>query len=70
MDMPAEVPAQIPPYWLVYFAVDDCDASAAKASGLGGATLMPPMDVEPGRFAVLSDPAGAVFAVIKMSAAG
>jgi len=68
MDMPAEVPPQIPAYWLVYFAVDDCDASVTKAAALGGATLVDPMDVAPGRFAVLSDPTGAVFAVIKMNA--
>jgi hypothetical protein len=65
MDMPAEVPPQVPAYWLVYFAVEDCDASVAKATGLGGSTLVAPMDVEPGRFAVLSDPTGAMFAVIK-----
>jgi predicted enzyme related to lactoylglutathione lyase len=70
MDMPAEVPPQIPAYWLVYFAVDDCDASVTQATGLGGATLLAPMDVAPGRFAVLSDPTGAVFAVITMNAAG
>ena len=28
-----------------------------------------PMDIEPGRFAVLADPQGAVFSVIKMSVA-
>lgn len=68
MEMPDEVPPQIPAYWLVYFAVEDCDATVTKAAGLGGTTLMPPMDVTPGRFAVLSDPTGAVFAVIKMNA--
>jgi hypothetical protein len=66
MDMPAEVPPQIPAYWLVYFAVDDCDASVATATRLGGAELVAPMDIEPGRFAVLSDPTGAVFGVIAM----
>lgn len=70
MDMPAEVPPQIPAYWLVYFAVDDCDASVAQAGVLGGTTLAGPMDVEPGRFAALSDPMGAVFGIIKMKAAG
>jgi predicted enzyme related to lactoylglutathione lyase len=70
MDMPAEVPPQIPAYWLVYFALDDCDASVAKATNLGGAALVAPMDIEPGRFAVLSDPTGAVFGVITMKPAG
>jgi uncharacterized protein len=65
MPMPAEVPPQVPPHWLVYFAVDDCDATVAQATGLGGATMVPPMDIPPGRFSVLADPHGAVFAVIK-----
>ncbi|HUO47817.1 MAG TPA: VOC family protein [Acidimicrobiales bacterium] len=68
MDMLAEVPAEVPSYWLVYFAVDDCDAAVAKANELGATTLVPPMDVEPGRFSVLMDPTGATFAVIKMNA--
>jgi len=70
MEMPAEVPPQIPAYWLVYFAVDDCEATVATATRLGGAALVAPMDVAPGRFAVLSDPTGAVFSVIKMNAPG
>ena len=57
----------IPPHWLVYFAVDDCDESAAKATELG-ATVMKPADDIPGigRFAILLDPQGAAFAVIKL----
>jgi predicted enzyme related to lactoylglutathione lyase len=69
MDMPADVPPQVPPYWLTYFAVDDCDGTVAKAAELGGATLVAPMDIPPGRFAVLTDPSGAVFGVIQMAAA-
>jgi predicted enzyme related to lactoylglutathione lyase len=67
MTMPAGVPAEVPSHWLVYFAVDDTDAAAARAAELGG-TAMPAIDVpDVGRFAVLMDPLGAVFAVIKMS---
>jgi predicted enzyme related to lactoylglutathione lyase len=69
MAMPAEVPAEVPPYWLTYFAVDDCDASLDKATGLGATTLVPPMDIPAGRFAVLVDPSGAAFGVIAMSLA-
>jgi len=65
MDMPEMVPAEVPAYWLVYFAVDDCDATTAKAGELGATALVPPMDIEPGRFAVLMDPTGATFAIIK-----
>ena len=34
---------------------------------LGGAVINPPMDIEPGRFAVVTDPTGAAFNVIKLS---
>jgi len=57
-----------PPNWLVYFAVDDCDARLEKAKKGGGEVLMGPMDAGGiGRFAVLKDPQGAVFAIIKLA---
>lgn len=57
-----------PPYWGVYFAVADCDASVEKAQSLGGQVLMPPTDIPgTGRFATLQDPQGGVFSVIKLS---
>jgi predicted enzyme related to lactoylglutathione lyase len=57
----------LPPHWLVYFAVDDCDAMVQKATGLG-ANVMKPADDIPGigRFAILTDPQGAAFAIIKL----
>jgi hypothetical protein len=65
MPMPPGVPDEVPAYWLVYFAVEDCDASAAKAQELGATQLFPPMDIPGvGRFAVFSDPHGTAFAVI------
>jgi len=67
MPMPPAVPAQVPTFWLVYFAVDDTDASVATTEKLGGSVSMPPMDIPVGRFAVLADPQGATFAVIKMT---
>jgi predicted enzyme related to lactoylglutathione lyase len=54
------------PHWLAYFAVTDCDATAAKVTSLGGRTYVPPTAIEGmGRFAVFADPQGAVFAVYK-----
>lgn len=60
----------IPPNWLIYFAVDDSDATVQKASELG-ANVMKPADDIPGigRFAILTDPQGAAFAIIKLEAA-
>jgi hypothetical protein len=67
MTMPDMVPTDVPAHWLVYFAVDDTDATASTAAGLGATTFVPPTDIPPGRFAVLADPEGAVFAVMKMN---
>jgi predicted enzyme related to lactoylglutathione lyase len=58
--------AKAPPAWLPYVAVDDCDATLAKARKLGASIQLPATDVpEVGRFAVLRDPNGAAIAVIK-----
>ena len=56
-----------PPHWMLYFAVDDCDQKVASAESLGGTVLAGPMEIpEVGRMAVLQDPSGAVFSVIKL----
>ena len=56
----------IPAHWQPYVAVDDPDATAAKAAELGGSALMEPMDVpKVGRIAVLRDRQGATFGIIK-----
>lgn len=55
-----------PPHWLAYFLVDDVDASASKAKGMGANLYLPPMTVEGvGRMSVIADPQGAVFAIFK-----
>jgi len=57
---------EVPPHWSLYFAVDDCDATVAKAVELGGKVVTPPTDIpKTGRFALLHDPQGALFNVIK-----
>ncbi len=65
--MPPMVPAQVPPHWLVYFAVSDTDAAVARIGELGGSVMVGPMDVQPGRLAVATDPQGAAFAVITLA---
>ena len=56
----------IPPHWLVYFAVDDCDVKVQKATGLGAKVMKPAEDIPGvGRFAILIDPQGAAFALLK-----
>lgn len=64
MAMPKQVPAQVPSYWMPYFQVADCDASTAKAKQLGAKPMVGPQDIPgTGRFAILTDPQGAMFAV-------
>lgn len=54
----------IPPHWLPYFQVTDCDKSAERAKELGGRIHVPPGDIpNVGRFGMLSDPQGGMFAV-------
>jgi len=61
---PPQMPG-VPSHWHVYFGTDDADATAAKAAELGGSIVVPPFDTPVGRIAVLSDPQGAMFSVIK-----
>jgi hypothetical protein len=56
----------MPPNWGVYFAVPDTDAAVEKIKELGGSVLLPPTDIEPGRFSVVMDDQGAPFNVITM----
>jgi predicted enzyme related to lactoylglutathione lyase len=63
--------SSIPPHWQPYVAVDDPDATTAKAKELGGTALMEPMDVpNVGRLGVLRDPQGATFGIIRPQPAG
>lgn len=55
----------IPPHWLAYFSVEDCDAAVARVTELGGRVMMPPMHFGPGRFSVVIDPQGAAFALFQ-----
>ena len=56
----------MPPFWGVYFAVDDCDGLVAAAEERGATVLAPPMDLpDVGRMAALVDPQGAAFSVLQ-----
>lgn len=57
-------PPDVPPHWMVYFAVEDTDAAANRARELGGQVSVPPTDAPPGRLCVLGDPHGAFFSII------
>lgn len=72
VELPEEARAAgTPPHWLSYVAVDDVDATAARASELGGSVLHPPTDIPSvGRFAVIQDPQGAAIAVYRSVSEG
>jgi predicted enzyme related to lactoylglutathione lyase len=54
------------PAWLLYLEVQDVDATAEKAKGLGGRIHVPPHDIPGvGRFALLADPQGAPFYIMR-----
>lgn len=62
--------AGVPPHWMVYFAVEDCDADTTRARELGAAVHQDPMDVPGvGRMSVLQDPQGASFSIIRLAPA-
>jgi len=67
-EMNEMVPAQVPSYWLVYFNVDDVDRSFKQAKDGGAREMIAPMDFPGGRFAILGDPQGATFGLLKMAA--
>lgn len=64
----SQAPEGVPSFWMPYFAVEDCDAAVENVKTLGGAVHVPPMDIpNVGRFAVVTDPQGAWFSVIRLS---
>lgn len=57
-----------PSHWMMYFMVGDVDRTAALAERLGGSVPVPPSDIPPvGRFAVVSDPQGALFSIVQIA---
>src|ERR1044071_4984135 len=55
-----------PSGWLGYIGVDDVDRTAADVVAAGGTQLMPPTDIpDVGRFALLADPQGVIFYVMR-----
>jgi len=62
MALPAPGQTGTTPHWLSYLGTPSVDDSAAKAKQLGAQVLHGPTDIPgAGRYAVVSDPSGAVF---------
>jgi predicted enzyme related to lactoylglutathione lyase len=65
VEIPADVPADMPSHWLQYIGTRDVDATADAAVRAGGSITKAPSDMQgAGRYAVLRDPQGASFAII------
>jgi hypothetical protein len=63
---PEAIATGAPPSWLAYIGVPNADATVEQTTRLGGKVLVPAQSVPGvGRFAILQDPQGAAFAVIK-----
>jgi predicted enzyme related to lactoylglutathione lyase len=61
-----DLAAGVPDNWLVYFGTADLDADVAKATGLGATVIAGPAEIPgTGRFAVLTDPQAATFALFQ-----
>ncbi len=61
METPATMPKEMPSYWMPYFNVADVDAAFKQAKDAGAHEMVAPQDFPGGRFAIVSDPAGASF---------
>ncbi|HEX8749090.1 MAG TPA: VOC family protein [Pyrinomonadaceae bacterium] len=58
-----------PSHWMSYVEVEDVDDRAEKAAELGGKVCVPPTDIpNVGRFCVITDPTGATFSLVRLSA--
>jgi uncharacterized protein len=69
MPTPPHMPDGVPNHWSIYYTVDDLDAALAATVELGGAVCVGATTIAPGRFAVVSDPNGAMFNVIQFAEA-
>lgn len=62
MGLPAP---DVPPCWLAYLSTPDIEATLGKVRALGGSVMGEMQVPEVGRFAVISDPQGAVIAILE-----
>ena len=61
------VRTNVPNHWLVYFGVDDVDATHRAALDAGATEMLAPADFNGGRFAILGDPQGAAFGLLRLA---
>jgi predicted enzyme related to lactoylglutathione lyase len=54
-----------PPHWRPYFTVESTESALERLGALGGTTLVGPIPVPSGSFAIVADPQGAEFALFE-----
>jgi predicted enzyme related to lactoylglutathione lyase len=70
LPMPAEVPAEAPAHWLVYFNAPDIDATLRAVVEAGGSVMKPATTVGSVTFALAADPAHAMFGLFALAPTG
>ncbi|SEH00643.1 hypothetical protein SAMN05444920_11774 [Nonomuraea solani] len=66
MEMFSDYPADMPSFWMPYFAVADLAATTDAAEQAGAQVLVRAMDAPPGPFSTLADPQGAPLSIIQL----
>ena len=65
MPMQPQLPESVPANWMPYFGVASVKDAVERAKAAGGSVTMEPMTAGSVTFAILSDPAGAVFSIME-----
>ncbi len=69
LEMMPNIPAEVPSYWMVYFNVADVDDAFERAVADGATEMVAPSAMPGGRFAIVTDPHGAMFGLLKLDRA-
>jgi uncharacterized protein len=65
MQITADLPADMPPHWQVYFVVESVDEAIERATAGEGKVGFGPIDIPVSRLATLVDPQGAVVSILE-----
>lgn len=65
MEIGADLPAEMPAHWQVYFIVENADQAIERATSNGAQVGFGPIDIPVGRVATLVDPQGAVVSILE-----
>lgn len=66
LEMMPNIPAEVPSYWMIYFNVADVDDAFTRAVDAGATEMVGPSVMPGGRFAIVTDPHGAMFGLLRL----